>query len=1289
MSHLFRRQTHLKLRLSVLEIINFKTASLGVYFLVSNFNFSANNFYSIDAEFSINNNNSNNNINSGETMSNQQSSSINFDDLDGLEGQTFEQSSDGSAVVDIAKGLPMECHVLTGFKDYGNPNAQTEISLFFDVEHRLISINNPRSAVAKVFNQRLIQVYQYVVTGFPETVEADFKAYDTANVSDFITLVKLVAKSLKACDTVAQATKLYEGLSGTLFISQWESEEQNPNQYSTAAIVPAHHNVVDAQAVARLDKVVAFHVDEQNNILDKAGRTSRTLLDRAGKPSAQLTRGSAGSWVEGCLLFANTTWGFCLSDKTNTKYAYCADAVQAIGGVSADGMKSLVVADKEGKALARHSMSAHISAQVAEVYEDNLLSEMNGGKFAAHYGHAVNATYIVNSTISSVATGDGGMTLRNPITATINKRLEATFNIALAEMTEDEAREAVLAELAKLTTLVPGQVVEYKEQVILEHTGNLELRVGKIKVSASTYLNTEVVAINFALQCKAEITDYNWKLRGQWLKGITSRNADLQLSVGNESDLIFNANSVKNKKAMLIRLWAHHTGNKIAFCKDGVIRYLSVDTNSNYILGAEVNEAEVQSYINDVMLQEADLTFTAHQHTVNNHRLATPNAFAGATVSEPNTDGNVVVTAKVKVITAPLVVAIELSSVAENLSVGRGVAPITAKFLTTFTDVNDVVINTLGKHSDRVAKMVAASTSTEVGVTLDIYNDSSELTEVLASVLKGRSAYIAFETLKNKFPSGLEITGSAAYGVRTVRPWSIKLHTQLLFANGSFNKAGWSHDSKINNVYSFLQMLASGKRDAKTLNTLADFAYAVGLGLELWREDVVTGKGTLTKATACLTHHGMKVIANSNAGYELHNGQWIPVVLLGETNPLVQTVAKRKAVALDKNGRNVKPLADGDVVLFHRNPLVDLQPAIVRIVGEDVCGAYVAAVAPDAFAMANCGDFDGDAIWLIPGYQMGTRKVLKPTDAKYLPSAKLTALMNHPLVGGKVANQALAVYTGEFDLTEQVLAAQTLGGIIKVSAGNAKLTSTENLIIGKGVSMEYQLSLVAERTTQLADARISLAKPDLTYSEFWCDGAEATANHYRLRVGQGYSIMFNAINSYIDQYHSNGATHRIAAMSREAIAVKAASLYIYEDLGLAGYSYVSEQAFKTLYDLGKGVLGSTKHQPIRHTNCHGFKRAVTNHIAKTEILSMMAAVDFVAMTIIQSRLNRKGTSQSEFNAHSLYRPAVKAAVMRSLTKGLFNSIGNVDTALMFGYVSDSDPYASLLKEVVTAARHNV
>ena len=66
MSHLFRRQTHLELRLSVLELINFKTASLGVYFLMSNSSFSANNFSSIDSEFGLTTN-----TNTTKTMNNQ------------------------------------------------------------------------------------------------------------------------------------------------------------------------------------------------------------------------------------------------------------------------------------------------------------------------------------------------------------------------------------------------------------------------------------------------------------------------------------------------------------------------------------------------------------------------------------------------------------------------------------------------------------------------------------------------------------------------------------------------------------------------------------------------------------------------------------------------------------------------------------------------------------------------------------------------------------------------------------------------------------------------------------------------------------------------------------------------------------------------------------------------------------------------------------------------------------------------------------------------------------------
>ena len=1271
----------------------------------------------IDAEFGINNTaqpeGTTNNPQEDESMttsnealnlinnmpkleSTKSTTSINFDDMEGLEGETFTQTTDGSAVINNPKGLPMESITIDGFKTFGNPNAKTSVTLFFNVEHRLININTPISAVAKQFNQRLIEVYQFVIPGFPEVTSAKFKTYDTANVADFIALVKLVHQSLKACDTVVEAQDLFSGLIGTMFMDQWESKEHDTTQYSTAAIVEQQGNVVDAQAVARLNKVVAFHRDENRNILIKSGRrigrTNRTLLDEQGNPSEQGTKGSPSSWVSAqvrndkgelvtkdCLEVAMETWGFCLSDKTNTKYAYCLDAVQAIGGVSYDGLKSLVVADKEGKALARHSMSAHISAKFpGSVARDGLLSEMSEGRFAAHYGKDLQASYIVDTTITSLLMGDGGMVLNTPITANINKKLVANFNLTTSTLTEDEARVAVLAELQKLESLTPGQVVEFDGQVLLQYCGNLEVNVVKVAVAKTVAANTEVVGLEFNLQVEATITDSNWKLRGQWLKGMTAKYSNFKLLTSKggaqlPTDLVFNANSVKNKKAMLLRMWANYNNLKVAFCKDGAIRLLKSDTKGNLVKAGEINAKGIQKGI-DKMVKDAYVSFQANHVTVARHQEASPEAFESLTVSAPDANGLCTIEGTVKVINAPLVVAVELSSVAENLSVGRGVAPITTKLLTTFTDANEVVINTVRKHSNRVAKMVEASTSKEVAKTLDLHKDSLELDEVLAIVVAAPSAYIAFEGLKNKFPNGLQITGNVGKSSRgAMRPWSVNLYTQLLFSNGKFNKSGWSHDTKINNVYSFLKLIAQGNRDVKTLNTIADFAYAVGYGLDMWREDVVSGKGTLTKTNACLTHHGMKVIANAEAGYELHEGHQVPVILLSEANPLVQTIAKRKAVALDKNGRNVKPLADGDVVLFHRNPLVDLMPAIIRVVGEDVVGPYVAAISPDAFALANCGDFDGDSIWLIPGYQMGTRKVLKPTDAKYMPSAKLTALMTHPLVGGKISNKAMYVYAGSNNILSGILETKDV----------TNLTTTEKLAVSPGVSISYELGLIADRTEQLYDARTQQANPELTIGKLWCQGAEATANHYRIRVGQGYSIMFNAINTYIDEYHSGNPIRD----DRRIYAVKAASLYIYEHIGLAGYSYESEQSFKRLYDFGKGLLGLSKHTVIKTHFNGGHRAPYRESVGRATDLSTMAVVDYFAMTIVQSSINRKNSNTQK--SGNLYRSAIKAAVMRSLTKGLFNSTKGVDAGLLAGFVNPSDPYATLLDTVVTAARHRV
>ena len=158
-------------------------------------------------------------------------------------------------------------------------------------------------------------------------------------------------------------------------------------------------------------------------------------------------------------------------DKTNSKRAYCGDALQAIAGLSADGMKSLVVADKEGKTFARHSMCKHIPAMVANPQRDNFYGEMADNQFASHYGQLVTATYVDNSIFSSTV-GDGGAVLKTPLTGTITKRLDASFNVlelrasnsTLANASLEVIEAKVIERLCEVGTLAPGEVVMFEGQ---------------------------------------------------------------------------------------------------------------------------------------------------------------------------------------------------------------------------------------------------------------------------------------------------------------------------------------------------------------------------------------------------------------------------------------------------------------------------------------------------------------------------------------------------------------------------------------------------------------------------------------------------------------------------------------------------------------------------------------------------------------------------------------------------------------------------------------------------------
>ena len=1284
---------------------------------MSNSNFDPNNsFDAIDSEFASNINNNNN----SETTMNTTTSEVQnandaaallanmpkhevgkpttnsmFDNLEDDVAFEYEQTTDGSAVTGVVTGLPMDRYDFNHFTTFGNPNALKTLTLFFNMEHRLVSWKSPVSSRASKLNQRMLQVFELAEPSAKGMVSVPvITAINTDTQAGFTSIIRAIARTIKSCSTVAQAEERLDALRGTLFISQWEQDEVNPNNYNTAAIVPVVGNVHDAQAVARQNEIAAFHVNDKGAILDKAARSSRTLCDKAGNPSN--LKGSASAWVKGCLETAIAEWGFCFSDKTNSKRAYCGDALQAIAGLSEDGMKSLVVSDKEGKTFARHSMCKHISAKVPNASRDNFYGEMADDRFAGHYGQLITATYVDNSIFSTVV-GDGGAVLRTPLTGTTNKRLDASFNLLQLRASNSEIANAsievveakVIERLCEIGTLAPGEVVMFEGQQLLQNKGlTLTVKPQTITATQRKYSNTEVSTLEFTLACETVITDYNWKLRGLWLKAMTSNNADIQLNdLEVQGDLIINANSVKNKKFMLLRMWANYTGNLIAFCKDGVIRHLTQSTNGNLVLGAEVDEAKVQADL-DAFTKTAELTFVAHKVTVANHKAANASAYANAAISAPNAEGNVTVKVNVKTITAPIVVALELSSVAENRVISGRASQLISDFATTFEAAEAVGSSTIHREATRQAHIVELCLSDEVDGSFDLNGrdfSKEELVEILKALFAKNHTHAAFfKALAQKFPKGIEIKGHAGK-LKVERAWTVKLPTQLLSVHGRFNKAGFSHDAKVGSVFAFLSLIASAKVGNNMAQTIADCAFSIGKAVELWKQDVVSGKGTLTKTSLCFEQHGFKAIATGKDAWQEIAGHNVPVIFLSETNPLTQIAKGKKSKAIGEDERNAKVLRTGDVVFFYRNPLVQLGVAVIRVVSEDVVGQYAAAIAPDAIALNNCGDFDGDAINIIPANQFGIRNVntdaTKLTDVSVTPVDQVASLMSHPLLKEGLADKAIQFYSGADD--------QILGGICKVT--KFKIHTDDELfkITRNGISMNFLYGLIIDRTEQMKEFNIA-AEPNadgspISFTQVWIEDAEATAWHYRVRVGQGYSIMFNAVSHYVAKYRENNPLH-----GKDLLAVMASSVYVYEHIGLSGYSLSNSAAFELLEAVAKEELGTGKmvtiqelrsYQPI--SMCSGTTE--TKGVLNPHAWGMKPAAKFFAMTIIQSKIERKG--QAGLMSHALFADACKYAAFRSLTKGVYSK-GKVSNALRCASVNSAEPYAPLLEVLVKYAKAN-
>ena len=853
---------------------------------------SNNNFSSIDAEFGLTNNN---NTTTNNTM-------------DNIISKTFS------------------------FSGFGNPNAETELTVYVNTETNMIAWHShlPICDGAGGHTNRWYRLAPKLINVYQD----ERITYDTDVQSDRDELINIIFDSVGAMKLRSKAVSLLEALVGTVILDEWEVSDYGVLSYNTASIMTSVGNLIDAQELLRKDVVRAFWTNDNGIILTKK------------------LRGNSGAWTEGCLEATMKRWGYAMPDKNNSKCAYVDNSI-GIMGMSADGMKSIVQADKESKFFSRHSMVKHISAEVEEQLFDGLVSEAvveNQQRFAVHNGIALDAIYVKHPLISLIAS-DGGIIARNPITAISNKRLRGSFNIdvllgsddenslvvkeAITELNNQEQFKKVIELMTKEFSVIasegivlhPGSSINFAGQTIITNQNNVDVEVVKVELSKGEAINTTVRTVNVDFKAKVRDTSFNHKLRGQWLKGMTFRNDNLVIE-GDTSDIIINDNCVKNVEGLYLRMFANATGQMISWCKDGVLRKVNEVEDSVLEASEVLEQSEVDAWLKGNQ-RTTKITAVLDITELNEFKASKPVLFNDV-VETALGNGLVQISFDANVISAPLVCAIELSSVAENYSVGRNLAPINTNYLSTFSILLDkedkarnVASSCIRKHAEKVAKTIKYCGSKKPDAVFNILAPAQ--LEALQSVLaKSNNPRDLFGVLANKYPNGIVITGD----VNTKRAWSVFIPTHLIKVVGGFNpRDGFAYYDNIKNVYAFLLMLSKlslGNCSLEQYHLLADYGMKIGKGLELWKEETVMGSKSLTKGTSAFYNHGMKVIANPEVGYTFAKSVRIPNVVLDESNPLVvpNPGNPKLSMAIGKDGRYAKLIKDGDIVFVHRNPVL-------------------------------------------------------------------------------------------------------------------------------------------------------------------------------------------------------------------------------------------------------------------------------------------------------------------------------------------------------------------------------
>jgi hypothetical protein len=1103
------------------------------------------------------------------------------------------------------------------FKSFGNPNAQTKLTVKYTTNSLgwFLGNDEPKELSMYSMNSRLVRVQNnYKFEGEKHCFS---KGEATLLISD---ILRAVAKK----DGLRKAQNFLQALVGTVLVSEWEASEYDNTIYNEAAIQPNVANLVDAQKVLRDNEVVVYHVNKAGELIIRAETETHS------------------NWVEGCLEAASRFFGFCLPDKTNTKRAFAGDAV-TIMGFSANGTVSMVGDNKGGKFFNRPAMVKHISAEVVNPELDALMAEMSEGKLAANYGTLQNSLFL-NAPLLSMVVGDGGFVVRKPLVYKINKRLQGTLNIDLVFANNEEYKAIVISkaglsfrqrqvsqvisdvrkflETKVNTVLSPGEAIEWNGQKILLNSNNMDVVIIDAKVSEGVAINTEVRTLKVTVKAKATVEDYNYKARGQGLKGMATRNDDVVVEDAESADVIFNDNSVKNRKSMLIRMWANATNTLVAFCKDGEFRYVEYNEDFDiFEIKGLVDFNEVQTYL-DSISKIYPVKLKVNRASLKRFKKAKASAFDPKTVKETIIDSDYsFLEFGAEGIQAPLVYAVELSSVQENFTPDRLLSPIQSTFLTTFKGTKEMATRAIGRRAKQIARTIELASSTKVDGDFKLHYDAIEalgsrevLAHILTSADKKGTARDMFRALAQKFPNGIKISGATDEGKR---PWSVILPFHILSVQGRFDKSGYSYDERINNVYAFLSLLKVTKLSAPAAQSqlIADYAIGLGKGLDGWRSDIVNSNKGFTKGATVFNTHGMKVLSSQEAVHVKINGELIPTIILDESNPLVT------GEAIDKDGEKVKVVKDGDVVFFYRNPMIDLTPAIIRVTkNQSICSKYTCATSADVLAYSSQTDNDGDTLWIVPASQVGIGNVYD-AERKEINLDAAAELMQHPLVNPELAENTMEAFGCE----------NLLEGILKEREEFSVLNPCNSVTI----------DVITE--------------------------AEKVAHHYRIRVGQGYSAMFNAYSTFIRKYNEG-----YVFTDAELVGIKGCSFVLYEEWGLAGYTESNEDNFKIIYTRAKVNLGRGKAIPTNAGN--RFKKSTSSQVVTREE-ALGQASKYVAQQMLQSELARTNKYVEDTD---LTNEALVNGLFRSLTKSAVTLEGNINPIFLDGIVDSSNPYAVAL-----------